>query len=103
MRVPPRSAQRALIVLNVVLLASIVLIAVARPAGAQASNPPGARARGDYALVAGRSNSGGPSVVYVIDANNQEMVALRWDQSNRQMTGVGFRSIAGDAKVNPGR
>lgn len=101
-QVRPRLAVRGLVALNVGLLVALSLVAGLRPAGAQ--NAPGvARARGEYTMVAGKSNAGGTEVVYVIDASNQEIVALKWDQSRQAMTALGYRAMGGDLKVTPGR
>jgi hypothetical protein len=71
-------------------------------ADAQPSTREGARdnsrARGDYTMVAGRTNQGGPSVVYIVDSSNQELVALRWDQTKKVMAGVGYRSLSNDSR-----
>lgn len=102
MRFDPHS-RRGLIAANVVLLALLVGLSMVTPAGAQNSGQPPGRARGEYTMVAGRTNSGGSSVIYVLDATNQEVVALKWDQSRLTMSGVGYRSLTGDSKVTPGR
>jgi hypothetical protein len=62
-----------------------------------------ARARGDYTMVSGRTNQGGPSVVYIVDSSNQELVALRWDQTKKVMGGVGYRNLAADSRGAKGR
>jgi hypothetical protein len=41
--------------------------------------------------------------VYVIDSANQEIIGLRWDSSKQVMLGVGYRSLANDARGNRGR
>lgn len=92
--------RAGLIAANVALLGLLAALAMVSSAGAQNSS---ARARGEYTLVAGRSNSGGSSVVYVVDTSNQEVVALQWDPSHLRMTGVGYRSLASDRRVSPGR
>jgi hypothetical protein len=61
------------------------------------------RARGDYTMVSGRTNQGGPSVVYIVDSSNQELVALRWDQTKKVMGGVGYRNLAADSRGAKGR
>jgi hypothetical protein len=69
----------------------------------QNAQPGVGRARGEYTMVAGRTISGGPAAVYVVDSANQELVALRWDQAKQQMIGMGYRSLQGDARAVPGR
>ncbi len=38
-----------------------------------------------------------------LDSVNQEMIALRWDSSRRSFTGLGYRSLDTDSKIQPGR
>jgi len=95
-----------LLALNAILLMAVVLFAMDRPAGAQNSAQPPSptgRARGDYTMVSGRTPTGGGDAVYIIDVANQDMVALRWDTSKQSFTGIGYRDIAADAKIVPGR
>jgi hypothetical protein len=54
-------------------------------------------------MVAGKTISGGPAAVYIVDSANQELVALKWDQAKQQMVGTGYRSLQGDARAIPGR
>ncbi|HYF14393.1 MAG TPA: hypothetical protein VD971_04890 [Phycisphaerales bacterium] len=72
-------------------------------AGAQNSRVSDLRARGDYTMVSGRTNSGGPSAVYVVDSANQEVIALKWDQSKQVMVGIGYRSLLNDSRGGRGR
>lgn len=74
--------------------------AAAQPADVVAA---GDRARGEYTMVSGRFREGGSSAVYIVDSSNQEVVALRWDTGKQQMTGIGYRSIANDARAARGR
>lgn len=66
--------------------------------GAAAQGAPG-RLRGDYLLLSGRVRGSMSNVTYVVDTANQEMVALTWDRSRRQLTPLGWRSLAEDAQV----
>lgn len=55
-------------------------------------------------MVAGKTSAGGSnSAVFILDAANREMVAVRWDQSKRSLTGIGYRNLDTDAKSQPGR
>jgi len=38
------------------------------------------------------------SAIYVIDAANQELLALRWNRSNKALSAIGFRDLASDAR-----
>jgi hypothetical protein len=90
--------RRGLIVLNGVLLAVLAAVVAAPVADGQVQP---ARARGEYTMVAGRTNAGGPAAVYIVDSANQEMVVLRWDQSKHSMVGLGYRNILGDGRAAP--
>ncbi|MBL8999894.1 MAG: hypothetical protein JNK25_02015 [Phycisphaerae bacterium] len=98
--------QRGLVILNLALLGAVVFVAFIRPAGAQnAAQPSGGsgRARGEYTMVSGKTSSGGGGAIYIVDVTNQEMVALRWDPARQSLIGVGYRDLAADTKVVPGR
>jgi hypothetical protein len=94
--------RRGLLVLNAALLAALALLTWG-PAAIGQNAQAGARARGDYTMIAGRTIAGGPAAVYIVDSANQELVALRWDQSKQQMVGMGYRNLQGDARAIPGR
>lgn len=98
------ASKRGLLAANVVLLGTLAVLAWAPWAGAQnAAAPERTRARGDYTMIAGRAVSGGSSVVYILDSNNEELVALKWDQASASMQGVGYRDLKTDAVTKPGR
>jgi hypothetical protein len=88
----------ALLALNAVLGATLWLQHAVPHAHAQ----PG-RARGEYTMVSGRTNAGGPHAVYVLDSANQEMASLRWDPARRVLGVIGYRNLSGDANAKPGR
>jgi hypothetical protein len=99
-----RKLIRTLLVANAVVGAAIAGVAFTRHAKAQESvRPADIRARGDYTMVSGKSNAGGPSVIYVVDSANQEIVALRWDQAGKAMSGIGYRSLQNDGRAARGR
>ncbi|MFM9996146.1 MAG: hypothetical protein ACKVU4_10130 [Phycisphaerales bacterium] len=94
------SKTRGAILVNAGLLAVLAGVSLAPSADAQRGT---ARARGDYSMVAGRIQGGNAAVVYVLDAANQEMIALRWNESTKSLEGVGFRDLNQDATAEPGR
>ncbi|MDX2130683.1 MAG: hypothetical protein SFY69_01365 [Planctomycetota bacterium] len=101
---PRRDVRVPLICLNVALVVLLAVLSLPGPAAAQNSSQPViGRARGEYTMVAGRSNAGGSSVIYVLDTTNQEVVALRWDQSRTSLTSLGYRNFAADTRTTPGR
>jgi len=96
--------QRPLLLLNLCLLAAVVVTFWGGDAGAQNANVgDGGRARGDYTMISGKTISGGADAIYVLDAANQELVALRWDSGKQALSGIGYRNLNADAKSSPGR
>ena len=102
---PPRTPGRhtGLLALNGVLIVALgaVTLLPASEAGAQRSTAPGAdirRARGDYTMVSGQFQGLAESGIYIIDAANQELVAVRWDRSRRNLAPIGFRDLSFDAR-----
>lgn len=94
-------AERRLVALNAALVALFAIVHFAAPAIAQ--GVANLRARGDYTLVSGKTMSGNAHAVYIVDASNQELVALRWDTSRQSFVGIGFRDLDADARSLPGR
>ncbi|HNB59452.1 MAG TPA: hypothetical protein PK308_04000 [Phycisphaerales bacterium] len=95
---------RRLIALNAFLLAGLALVTVAGHVSAQPRNGTpltgvAARSRGDYAVVPGRTQAGNADAVYVLDATNQEILALSWDRNKDRFSIIGYRSLANDARV----
>jgi len=93
----PRLSGR-LIGLNVALLLALGAVTLATRAGAQNDGAGGGRGRGEYTLVSGRVQGATTHTIYVLDAANQELVALGWNRNTNQAEVVGFRSLADDAK-----
>lgn len=83
---------RGLILLNAVLLA--VLAAVVCSPGAVARPPAPERARGSYTMVGGKVIGSPEDAVYVVDAANQELVALKWERSRKSLKAIGYQSLA---------
>ncbi len=85
----------------VVALAALLLIAP-RPGHAQPADdragPAAARPRGQYTMLSGQYKGGTSSAVYILDTSNQELVALRWDRTNKRFEPIGYRNIADDAR-----
>ena len=103
------NGSRGLIVLNMALLMLLAAITLAPASNAQRGNVgtnPGAgvgRARGEYTMVSGRVTGGSSNAVYVVDANNQELLSLLWNQSGRGLDVIGYRDLHADATAQPGR
>jgi len=88
-----------LIAINLALVAILAVLTVL-PEGAEAQNT--RRARGDYTMVAGEVQGMSEAAIYIVDSNNSEMVALRWDQSRKSLAPIGFRDLAADARAARG-
>jgi hypothetical protein len=97
---PPqrRSLSRALVALNLTLAGTLTALTLlpTQTVSAQPGAAP-ARPRGDYAMVSGKSSGiGNYNAVFIVDSTNQELVALKWDNSRTQFDGLGFRSLNAD-------
>ena len=84
---------QALIALNVFLLIALAAVTLAPAAAAQRAS----RAPGAYTMLSGSMQGKEESAIYIIDANNQELVGLRWDNSRRGFLPLGYRSLRDDA------
>lgn len=96
------SARHRLIGVNIALLAALLATSVL----AQPRSTPGVlgadRARGNYTVVSGRVQGSPGHVLYIFDAANQELVAVRWDRNAQKFETIGFRDVAGDARQQQG-
>jgi hypothetical protein len=54
-------------------------------------------------MVSGRIIGGSNHAVYIVDAANQEMVAVRWNETIKGLDPIGYRNLQADAQVQPGR
>ena len=59
--------------------------------------------RGDYTMESGRIQGGNTNAVYIVDAANQEFVAVRWNNSGKALDGIGYRNLQADTLAVPGR
>jgi len=91
---------RRLAALNATLLGGVVLVCLAPPAGHAAPQPD--RARGIYTMVSGRIQGSNTHGLYLLDAANQELVALRWDIGRNGLVPIGYRNLVADAKATKG-
>lgn len=89
--------RRWLIAANLGLAGAIAVAALSGPAlGIQ----PQARARGQYTMVAGQVQGGGSaSAIYITDSINEEIVAVRWNQSRNELDGIDYRNLVEDAQA----
>jgi len=92
---------RGLAALNVALLGLVGVVALGPVATAQNEAP--RRPVGEYMVVGGQDRAQNVSLLYIIDANNEEMVILQWDDSRNQLNGIGYRNLKDDAQRRGGR
>ena len=92
----PANHRRALVALNLTLLTLVAVVTFAPLTSAQVATN---RARGEYSMVGGQITGGTPSVIYIIDSNNDEMVALRWNNGRSLLEPIGFRDLTSDVKI----
>lgn len=85
---------RALLTLNAALLAILAAIVLAPSADAQNRAN---RARGEYTMVSGRMLGAVEDAIWIIDAANEELLALRWNNSAKRLDGIGYRDLSQDA------
>jgi hypothetical protein len=100
-----RTRQR-LIGLNIALLMMLGVVTIFSnvEAGAQPGGTPAApRPRGDYTVVSGRYQGGTANAVYILDAANQELLAITWDRSRNEVNVLGHRKLGDDSQIKPGR
>lgn len=101
---------KRLVWLNGVLLAALAVVTIGQRAGAQPGGgagggrsggalSPADRARGDYTLVTGRMQGGTAGAVWILDAANQELLALSWDRTHDRFNIIGHRSVTNDART----
>lgn len=108
---PPRGlGVGRLVTVNVLLGA--VLVGLAWAGGAGGGQPDGStgtgsgaglgegqpRSRGEYTIVSGKVQGSTASVLYILDAGNQELLVLGWDRSASRPEVTGFRSLADDGR-----
>ena len=88
------------VVLNIVLLGALAAITLVPDTVRRNAQP--ARARGEYTMLSGRPNGQASDAVFVLDASNQEVIALKWDNT-KKLTILGYRNLETDLKQNPTR
>lgn len=81
-----------------------LLAAVAMAQGTSPAGPAVTRPRGQYLLLAGRMQGSPPGVVWVIDTVNRELLALKWNRSERRLEPFDIRNLNRDtAGAGPAR
>ncbi len=91
-----RNPDRALIALNIGALALLAAVSFA-PGISSAQSPARTRAHGQYGMLSGQFQGSSEDAIFLVDAANAEMLALKFDRSRRSLTGIGYRDMAADA------
>ena len=94
------SPLRGLVIVNAALLLLLGAITLAPSSNAQRG---GGRARGEYSMVSGKVSGSSAHVVYLVDSSNQDLVAVRWNESTKSLDSIGYRDLKDDSQVSPGR
>jgi hypothetical protein len=95
---PGAGTLRALLAVNAVLLVLLATVTLGPAVNAQA------RSRGSYTMVAGGVRNSQSSVVYIVDAVNQELAVVTYNGTTRTLDGINYRNLAADAAdVGSGR
>lgn len=89
-----------LIVLNAALVLALGIVTLAPETVAQRGV---GRVRGEYTMVSGRIMGANTNAVYVVDAANQELIAVRWNNTTKALDGIGYRDLRADGQAGPGR
>ena len=89
--------QKRLIALNLTLLGVLAIVTLA-PAGGADAQPGQPRGRGAYSMITGEVTGDTTAVLYVVDAANQELVALSYDRTTNRLGMIGYRNLAEDAR-----
>ena len=88
-----RTTQFGLVIINVCLLIVLALVTFENASIAQTS-------RANRYIALPSSVNGLPSgVVYILDTNQQELVAITWDHNAQRLIPLGYRPVAKDAET----
>ena len=82
---------KGLLLLNGLLIALLGAVTFAPAAEAQQ------RFRGKYAMVAGRAQGSSPYLLYVLDQNSRQLVAVRYNVQQDLLEGMGYRDLVKDS------
>lgn len=97
-------SSRRLLGVNIALLiglAVVTLMSTLHTPYSTAQVVPNAaqRPRGEYTMISGRYQGSTTAAVYILDAANQEVIALRWDRNNNRFEGIGYHNLKDDAAL----
>ena len=82
---------KGLLLLNGLLIALLAAVTFAPTAETQQ------RFRGKYAMVSGRAQGSTPYLLYILDQNSRQLVAVRYNVQQDLLEGMGYRDLVKDA------
>ena len=82
---------KGLLLLNGLLIALLAAVTFAPTAEAQQ------RFRVKYAMVSGRAQGSTPYLLYILDQNSRQLVAVRYNVQQDLLEGMGYRDLVKDA------
>ena len=85
------TSRGGLIALNLLLLAIFAAVSFVPETIAQTPKS------GHYISVPAKANGITSGIVYILDTDNQELVAVTWDHNNNRIATLGYRNIKSDA------
>lgn len=86
-----RRNMKGLLILNGLLVAMLAAVTFTPTADAQQ------RFRGKYAVVAGRAQGSVPYLLYILDQNSRQLVAVRYNVQKDILEGMGYRDMVKDS------
>lgn len=96
----PPAFPRRMIAINAGLLLLLGAVTLAPTSIAQRG---ASRARGEYTMLSGKATGSSSHVIYIMDSSNQDLVAVRWNESTKSLDNIGYRDLKEDAQASPGR
>jgi len=96
----PVRPRRVLVAINAGLLLLLGAVTLAPSSNAQRGS---ARARGEYTMLSGKATGSSSHVIYILDSSNQDLVAVRWNESTKSLDNIGYRDLREDSQAAPGR
>ena len=85
-----RKNLKGLVLLNGLML--VILAAMTFVPTAEAQQ----RFRGKYAMVSGRAQGSVPYLLYIVDQNSRQMVAVRYNVQQNMLEGMGYADLVKD-------
>ncbi len=94
-----KSSLRPLLAINAVLVLAMGVLTLGPMAGAENGAQP-RRAAGEYTMVAARPQGLSEDALWIVDANNLELMAVRFDGSANELRFIDFRDLRADFEEN---